>query len=118
LPPRPVPPWGVPVPHAARDGWQPDQLQPPWHLCQNSWHSTRVSGVGADHYAAGESYTLFVEEFHIIRVESNRDREPPSLSGLYNRVTPDQVLDRFRKLERLGVVLKPGDKAATCAASA
>ena len=39
-------------------------------------------------------------------------------SGFYSRFTPDQVLDRFRKLERLGVALKPRDKLASSAASA
>jgi hypothetical protein len=62
-----------------------------------------------DHYAARDSYTLFAEEFHTIRVEGGEtalllqqfrdrvpldeptrvfscDREPPSLSGLYSRL--------------------------------
>jgi hypothetical protein len=79
---------------------------------------------GAYTYAAGQSYRLRAEDLHTIEVAGNETmlvltqyhdvvpldqptvtfttgKEPPSLSGLYSRMTADDVLDRLRKVERV-----------------
>jgi hypothetical protein len=75
-------------------------------------------------YLPGESYRMEAAQLHTIRVHGGQtallllqhrdvvpvgqptqtfclDREPPSLSGLYQRFTADEVIDRLRKLEKV-----------------
>lgn len=82
---------------------------------------TRLKNVRKFTASAGRRYHMGFDEIHTIRlVENNtviclvqhedrvalnrptltftRDREPPSLAGLYGRFTPDQVLARLRTL--------------------
>lgn len=71
----------------------------------------------------GQRYVMAYNEIHTIRMLKDqtvimlvqyedkvsdrptltfcRDREPPSLTGLYDRFTPDQVLDRMRTLGQI-----------------
>lgn len=73
-------------------------------------------------YAAGENYFMRHDEIHTIRMLENEtvlfleqyedavpvdvptktfciSEAPPTISGLYNRFTPDQIMSRLRRLE-------------------
>jgi hypothetical protein len=79
-------------------------------------------------YVPGQGYFMRAEEFHTIRIHSDqavimlnqdedvvpvgvptitfmKDRQAPSLSGLYDRFTADEVIARLKTLETLGVVV-------------
>lgn len=87
-----------------------------------SWRSAAFLGhhstIG---YGSGESYPMAAQEFHTIKIHGpdtvllltqfedvvpldeptrcfTRDREPPSLSGLYSKFTADEVLERLRRV--------------------
>lgn len=82
-----------------------------------------LSRTRSKRYAQGQAYALDASDLHTIQVHGTEtalllhqyadlpdleytrtfmaDREPPSLSGLYNRFTPDEVVSRLRKLSRI-----------------
>lgn len=82
-----------------------------------------LSRTRSARYAQGQAYALDASDLHTIQIHGTETalllhqyadlpgleytstfmagREPPSLSGLYNRFTPDEVMDRLRKLSRI-----------------
>ncbi len=87
-----------------------------------TWVGATALGVHARRIrSAGQRYFMTFREVHTIRMVENetvlcliqfedrvadrptmtftRDREPPSLSGLYGRFTPDEVLARLARLD-------------------
>jgi hypothetical protein len=100
---------------------------------------TRLGVQGTAHYSPGEVYYSPAEQIHTLRITAPQsvlliwqfedrlpldqptssyrlgDKEPPSLDGLYDRLTPDEAISRYQQAADLftAVTGRPGRTMAT-----